>query len=77
MEISTGTIIRTILLLAALTNQVLCACGKSPLPISDEQIKEAITLAATIGTSVAAWWKNNSFTKPAIEADKVLHDLKG
>lgn len=76
MKISTDTIIRTVVLVVALVNQVLTATGKNPLPFSDDMIYEAVTLAVTIGASVWAWWKNNSFTKAAIEADQYLKDLK-
>ena len=76
MKISTDTIIRTVVLVVALINQVLTATGKNPLPFSDDMIYEAVTLAVTIGASVWAWWENNSFTKAAIEADQYLKDLK-
>lgn len=76
MNISTDTIIRTVVLVVALVNQVLTATGKNPLPFSDDVIYEAVTLAITIGASVWAWWKNNSFTANAIEADRYLKDLK-
>lgn len=76
MNISTDTIIRTVVLVVALVNQVLTATGKNPLPFSDDVIYEAVTLAVTIGASVWAWWKNNSFTANAIEADRYLKDLK-
>lgn len=69
------TIIRTVILVLALVNQILTSTGHSLIPISDEQITELISLVFTIGASVWAWWKNNSFTKNAIEADKVLKDL--
>lgn len=76
MKISTDTIIRTIVLAVALINQVLTAMGKNPLPFSDDVIYETVTLVVTIGASAWAWWKNNSFTGKAIEADKYLKDLK-
>ena len=76
MNISTDAIIRTVVLVVALVNQVLTATGKNPLPFSDDVIYEAVTLAITIGASVWAWWKNNSFTANAIEADRYLKDLK-
>lgn len=72
MKVSTETIIRTIVLVVALINQILTAIGKNPLPFSDDVIYEAVTLAVTIGASAWAWWKNNSFTKAAIEADEVM-----
>lgn len=75
-KVKTDTIVRTVILVVALVNQVLTMSGHSMLPISDEQITEVITLVFTIGASLWAWWKNNSFTKAAIEADEYLEDLK-
>ena len=75
-NVKTETIVRTVILIVALINQGLTVVGKSLLPITDEQITEVITLVITIGASLWAWWKNNSFTQNAIEADKVLDQLK-
>lgn len=77
MSVSTETIIRTIILMVALTNQILTATGKNPLPFSDEVIYETVTLLVTVGASLWAWWKNNSFTKSAIAADRIMNVLKG
>lgn len=76
MKIKTETIIRTVILAVALINQILTSTGHCVLPITDAQITEGITLVFTIGASVWAWWKNNSFTKCAIQADEVLSNLK-
>lgn len=76
MKIKTDTIIRTVVLALALINQVLVTTGHSVIPITDEQVTEIITLAVTVGASLWAWWKNNSFTKHAIAADKYMKDLK-
>lgn len=74
--IKLDTIIRTVCLVLALINQALSLTGHSLLPISDEQVNEAITLGATIAASLWAWWKNNSFTRAAIQADEVKDNLK-
>ncbi len=71
-KISTGTVIRTVLLGLALVNQLFTITGHSPIPIDDEVITEFISTGATILFAAIAWWKNNSFTQKAIEADKVL-----
>ena len=71
------TIIRTVILVLALVNQILTSTGHSLIPISDEQITELISLVFTIGASVWAWWKNNSFTKEAQVADDLLKQMKG
>lgn len=77
MKVKIDTIIRTVVLVLALVNQILTATGHSVIPISDEQVSEIITLVVTIGASVWAWWKNNSFTKEAIYADETMHEMKG
>ncbi len=76
MNISNGTIIRTALLILALINQTLTILGKAPIPIDDEQITQLLSLLFTIGASVWAWWKNNSFTQNAIKADEYLASLR-
>lgn len=69
------TIIRTIVLIVALINQALTLAGKNPLPFEDDEIVNVLSYAFTLGTSLWAWWKNNSFTKNAIKADEVLAQL--
>lgn len=76
MKIKSDTIIRTVILIIALINQILTSTGHSVLPITDEQISDVISLILTISASVWAWWKNNSFTKKAIIADEILNDLR-
>lgn len=75
-NITAGTIARTIVLILALANQVLAMCGKQVLNISDDDIYQTVSLLFTIGASVWAWWKNNSFTPNAVKADEVLKQLK-
>lgn len=70
------TIARTIVLFIALANQMLAIAGKEVFPVTEDQVYQIVSLIATVGASVWAWWKNNSFTKAAIEADKVLDQLK-
>lgn len=69
-QITTGTIIRTLCLVLALANQILTVCGKAPLPITDAQVADMMALIATVGASLWAWWKNNSFTEHAIAGDR-------
>lgn len=72
MKVSKATIIRTVLLIFALINQALTIFGKPVLPISDEEVQELVSLALTVGSSLWAWWENNSFTQAALKADEVL-----
>lgn len=75
-NVSKDTIIRTVVLAAALLNTVLNALGKNPLPFSEDELYEGLSALLTAAAALAAWWKNNSFTQPAIQADDVLHTLQ-
>ena len=75
-KISAGTIARTACLLLALTNQVLSALGKPVLPIESQTVEQLVTAGITTVAALIAWWKNNSFTTAAIQADKYLEDKK-
>lgn len=74
--ISAGTITRTAVLLLALTNQILSACGKPVLPIESATVEQLVTAGITTVAALVAWWQNNSFTAAAIQADKYLKDKK-
>ena len=74
INITKGTLIRTILLVLALINQILVVFGKSPIPIDDDTVTNLISTVWTVIASLIAWWKNNSFTDKVIEADEVLKD---
>lgn len=69
-------IIRTVVLAAALVNQSLVLAGYSPLPFDDAQVESFVTGAFTVGASILAWYKNNSVTKEAKQADAYLKELK-
>ena len=75
-NITAGTIARTAVLLLALTNQMLSAMGKSPLPIESTTVEQLVTAGITTIAALVAWWKSNSFTKEAIAADKEYDRLK-
>lgn len=76
LKISTGTIVRTVCLILALVNQILSATGHAVLPIEDTQVEALITTVITVVTSLVAWYKNNSITPEAQQADEYMHELK-
>lgn len=76
LNVKTSTIVRTVCLFLALVNQLLSASGRAVLPIEDSQVEVVISTVITIGVAVWNWWKNNSFTKPAIAADAYMATLK-
>lgn len=76
MKVETSTIVRTIVLIITLINQILSVTGHSPLPITDDQVNELVTLAITVCVSIWTWWKNNSFTQSALMADEYRKKIK-
>lgn len=75
-KIDKGTIARTAALSLALINQILTVSGHCPLPFTENEISQAVSMALTAAASMAAWWKNNSFTQAAISADEILKQLR-
>ena len=69
MEITAGTIARTIILALALINQVLSVSGHPVIPIEDSTVEMLVSTAFTVVTAIIAWWKNNSFTRAARVGD--------
>ena len=63
---------RTIVLIIALFSQFLVVFGKATKTIDIEQWTVYVSYVTTAIASVWAWWKNNSFTNKAQEADKLL-----
>ena len=77
MKVKKETIIRTIITAVTLVNILLTACGKIPLPWSEDELYEGLSAMAVVVASIWSWWKNNSFTKAAITADEYMKELKG
>lgn len=76
MNITAGTIARTIILALALINQVLSATGHPVLPIEDAQIETLVTTGWTVVAAIVAYWKNNSWTAAAKAGDEVMKQEK-
>ena len=76
MKISKGTIVRTILLLVAIVNMGLQHFGIDVIKVDEEGVASIVEYIIQIAIIVVGFWKNNSYTEKAIEADKFLRDLK-
>ena len=72
-KISPSTIARTAALALALTNQILSTTGHAVLPIESAQL---VSTGLTVAAALVSWWKNDSFTPEAIEADDYFYKLK-
>ncbi len=75
-KITAATLARTAVLALALTNQLLSAAGKPVLPIDSASVEQLVTAGITTVAALVAWWKNNSFTTAALEADKTYDRLR-
>ena len=69
-------IVRLVVLAVLLLNQSLVVMGWNPLPFSEDEIYEGVSSVATVIVALWAWWKNNSITKEAQQADEYLEELK-
>ena len=60
------------MLLLALVNQCLSMASVQLIPIADEDVNTLVTTLWTVCASLAAWWKNNSFSKAALDGDAAM-----
>lgn len=52
-------------------------CKISPATLArTAELEQLVSTGLTIATALVSWWKNNSFTPEAIEADDFLCQLK-
>ncbi len=71
--VSMQTWVRTLVLVLALFNQALVMFGITDNEVELETWTRYATYIFTVVTSVWSWWKNNSFTQKAQEADQLLN----
>ncbi len=71
--VSAQTWTRTVVLALALINQALVVFGITKTEVEIETWTQYVSYAFTVFTAVWSWWKNNSFTLKAQEADNILH----
>lgn len=64
---------RTLVLVLALISQLAVILGKRSEAIDIDRWQEYVTYIFTVGASIVAWWKNNSFTQNAQTADNILN----
>ena len=50
--------------------------GVQTIPIADEDVNTLIATGWTIAASLAAWWKNNSFTQAALAGDALKDEIR-
>lgn len=72
--VSMQTWVRTLVLILALVNQALVMFGVTDNEVELETWTWYATYAFTVISAVWSWWKNNSFTQKAQQADAILHE---
>ncbi len=76
-EVSVGSYVRLAMLLISVLNLALRCFGADTLPMNNEAVEDFVSVAFTLASTLAAYWKNNSFTSAALAADKTLRELSG
>lgn len=76
LKVSNPVIARTVVLVFALTNQVLTMSGWNPLPFSEEDVYTGCTLLLTVGASLVAWWNDNPVTQKALQNIEDIKQLR-
>ena len=71
-----NAIVRLVVLVILIINQALITFGYEPLPFSDEQVYEAVSIAALVVISLYSWWKNNNVTDVALAGQSEIERLK-
>ena len=76
MKISKGTIVRTAMLFVVVMNIVLRHFNIDVLNVSESEILSLVEAVIEVAVIAVGFWKNNSYTQKAIEADEFLRNLR-
>ena len=71
-----NVIARFVALGVVLTNSILTMFNINPIPFSQEEAYSIVSIVLTCAVAIYTAWKNNSITKEAKMADKVMVALK-
>lgn len=72
----TKAITRLVVLAILLINQAMVTFGWDELPFSEDEIYQGVSSVATVVMTIYAWWKNNSVTLEAQQADRWKSSMK-
>lgn len=75
-EIKAETIARLIITILVIVNQILAYKGKNTIPFYENDIVQIVSAIMSIATIAWGYWKNNSFTQAALQADELKDKLK-
>ncbi len=69
-------LIRLIVLVVVLLNQILVVFGYNPLPWSEDQIFEGVSSVVLVVVAIWTWYRNNPTSKEGEKGTKYMHELK-
>ena len=75
--VTVGTIVRTVMLIISIVIFILNAFGVEIPVIEENTVTDVIIALFGLISFLQAYWKNNSITKAAQEADKIMQEKKG
>lgn len=76
LTVSIETKIRTALFFVAWINQIFAFFGAPTLNLDFSEVYGVVSSVVVFAVSIWAWWKNNSFTMPALVGDAVKDAAK-
>lgn len=76
LKVTRGTAVRTILTVLAVVNFILKARGINVIDVDEDSITAVVDNLASAGVILWGFWKNNSFTSAAKNADFALAKYK-
>lgn len=76
MKISKSTIVRTILVAVVVINFLLEKFGLDIIKTDEDTVMMAVEALIEVAVIIVGFWKNNSYSKNAIKADKFLSQLR-
>lgn len=76
VNVKISVYVRYIAMILLIVNSFLTRSGYNPIPISGDDVYEITSDILTAIVFILNTYKNNSTSKEAIEADKVLNELK-
>lgn len=76
MKVTKATIVRTILVFLVIINFCLEKCGYDVIPADESVILMFVETGIEIAVIIVGFWKNNSYSKKAIQADEFLKQLR-
>lgn len=71
-----GPISRLFILALTWFNQICAMTGNPFIPIDNEAINLFVSTGLTLLSTAVCYWKNNSFTEPAVAADNLKKAIK-